>query len=361
MPAWPAPFRLLGSMLGTDGQKRGPGNLAAVRIAAGAVFAVPMLALALPGGPASGFVELKVIHQLASSGLIAAGMLLALTAGTAIMSAGVQIAEAMAKLLGLLSVLAFSQPSDGTSGAGPGPDPHAATPPQSEIQAGAYIGGSIAMASDVTLIAPGGTDLVLKQVPWLNESLESPIFYGGRGMKWAETVPALGTMLDFTHAKATADLRAEVEQTGRREGEPVPPRGRVSDTFIKHEYTHGLNSLTMNGLIRLSGLHPRIRPYAGIGLGVMVPHVETRLTGTPRSEWLRAPQMTGPAVQALVGIEWRVFISNRWSAFTEYKFVYSWNTSHLPAGGKTETAIPDHQFIFGISNYLWRADPSLVY
>ena len=322
---------------------------------------MPLLAWALLSGPASAVAALAVVHQLASSGIIAAGLLLAVTAGTVIVSAGLQIAEAMAKLLGLVSVLAFSQPSDGTGRAGPGADPHAATPPQSEIQAGAYIGGSIAMASDVTVIAPDGTDLVLKDVPWLNESFETPIFYGGRGMKWTETVPALGTMLDFTHAKATADLRAEVEQTGRRKGEPVPPRGKVSDTFIKHEYTHGLNSLTMNGLIRLSGLHPRIRPYAGIGLGVMVPHVETRLTGTPRNEWLRAPQLTGPVVQALVGIEWRVFISNRWSAFTEYKFGHSWNTSHLPAGGKTRTAIPDHQFLFGITNYLWRADPGLTY
>lgn len=361
MPAWPAPFRLLGSRSRADCQRRDTGRRAAVRIAAGAGLAVVALAGTLLGGPTSAAAVLAVTYQLVSSALIAAGLLLAVTAGTAVLSAGLQIAEAMARLLGLMSVLAFSQASDGAGGSGPEADPHAATPPQSEIQAGAYIGGSIAMASDVALITPDGTDLVLKNVPWLNESFESPIFYGGRGMKWTETLPALGTMLDFTHAKATADLRAEVEQMGRRNSEPIPPRGKVSDTFIKHEYTHGLNSLTMNGLIRLSGLHPRIRPYGGIGVGIMVPHVETRLTGAPRSEWLRAPQITGPVVQALVGIEWRVFISNRWSAFTEYKFGQSWNTSPLPAGGETKAAIPDHQFIFGISNYLWRADPGLRY
>ena len=80
----------------------------------------------------------------------------------------------------MIGPLAFSQLANGGSDASRPSDVDQPSPPSSEIQAGAYLGGSIALPSDVLLKTPDDTDLVLKDVKWVNESLIDSPFYGAR-------------------------------------------------------------------------------------------------------------------------------------------------------------------------------------
>jgi hypothetical protein len=64
-----------------------------------------------------------------------------------------------------------------------------------------------------------------------------------------------------------------------------------------------------------------LRPYAGIGAGLAVPHVEVRFAGKPKSERTNEYQYAGPAAQAIVGLELQI---GRVSYFLEYKFSFAW-------------------------------------
>ena len=302
----------------------------------------------------------ETMHGMFSTGIRAVAIVIGLTLISLLSSHALYLLDLLGKFFSGAAVfgpLAFAQIADTGSGASKLPPADPPSPPQSEIQASVYMGGSIARPSDVVLKAPDDTDLTLKKVRWLNESLIDSPYYGARGTKWSQTNPSIGSMVEFTHCKATA--REEVvEQSGKHKGKPLPPRGPFTDIFKKLEYTHGLNSVTMNAVYRFSRLHPRIRPYFGIGLGVMVPHVEAQRADTPRKDRLLEGQITGPVFQVLGGIEWHILASNRFTLFTEYKFAYSRNTARLRTGGDISVNFSISQFILGVSSYLWRAAPA---
>ena len=215
------------------------------------------------------------------------------------------------------------------------------------------MGKFIAPPSDVILKAPGGTDITLKDVIWKTESFKPSPYYGGRGIDWNSKLPALGVMVDYTHAKATAIRSQTVSQTGKRKGKQVPPIEPFNATFRKLEFTHGYNFLTLNGVYRAAGLHRRIVPYAGVGIGFMAPFVHVRFPGRPDEDVLEA-QMTGVAYQLFGGIEWRIFKSDRTSAFTEYKLNYTTNEVKLHDGGMVRVNIWLHQFNVGAYFTPWR-------
>ena len=58
-------------------------------------------------------------------------------------------------------------------------------------------------------------------------------------------------------------------------------------------------------------------------------------------------QLTGPAVQALVGVD--IAITDHISTFVEYKANYSWHDADLAGGGSLETEIFNNQFIVGLT------------
>lgn len=126
-------------------------------------------------------------------------------------------------------------------------------------------------------------------------------------------------MLDFTHSKTIAELDKEVNFEGLLHGEPAPAKAKLGDVFRRLEASHGHNMLTLNGLLRLFDLHPRLSLYGGLGAGINLPHSEIQLKkggGGRTYEYL----YTGPAAQALIGIEFRV---PRMSYFLEYKFTFA--------------------------------------
>ena len=186
-----------------------------------------------------------------------------------------------------------------------------------DIFIGAYGGVPYTYPSDVHTKRPNGTDFTMRDVTWRGEPFKSPIYYGARVAKWSDRAP-FGFMVDFTHSKAIANREGEVEQSGKINNKPIPPRAKIEDTFRKLEFSHGHNMLTLNGLYRLPVRVGNISPYLGLGGGISIPHTEIQFTGdlTRTYEY----QYTGPALQALFGLEFQL---PKMSIFLEYKFTFA--------------------------------------
>ena len=196
---------------------------------------------------------------------------------------------------------------------------------------GAYFGAPYHYPSDFHLVKPGVTDLTIKDIDWFTKPFDNPLYYGVRIQRWLEG-GRLGAMLDFTHSKAYAPMQPEKTFEGTLDGKPVPPKAKVGDYFDKLEWSHGHNMLTLNGLIRLPSLGI-ISPYAGLGAGVSLPHSEIHLKTDPHRTY--EYQYTGPAAQALFGLEFRLRTG---SVFIEYKFTTAdyWG----PLTGRDGTWLP---------------------
>jgi lipid A oxidase len=206
---------------------------------------------------------------------------------------------------------------------------------RAEFLLGIYGGVSGTFDSDVD-VESGATDLTLEDVPFDGESFDNPIYYGVRGTYWLEGAPSYGVMLDFTHAKAIADIGETVDVSGGGSTS-------VGAVFDDLQFSHGLNTLTLNGLYR----HPLswVTPYAGVGVGVSVPHVEVDLAGGGSST--HEYQFGGLAAQALAGMEFS--IGDRLALFAEYKFSYTPLDIDLDGGGSLETDLFTNQAMLGLS------------
>jgi lipid A oxidase len=134
----------------------------------------------------------------------------------------------------------------------------------------------------------------------------------------------------------------------------VPPLAPVSATLKRLEFTHGYNLLTLNVLRRGMPRGPNLIPYAGLGLGVAIPHVEVQRTDKPQSTRTDEYQITGPALQLLGGIEWR--FGRRLSLFVEYKLSCAMIRGDLAGGGKVTTNLCTHQLLGGPAVHLRARD-----
>ena len=199
---------------------------------------------------------------------------------------------------------------------------------KAEFQISAYGGANTANDSDVTINTPLVTGTF--DVDWEGDSFQSPPYWGARGTWWLTdfNMPRLGVAIDFTHAKVKAEL-----------DDPD-----VGASFERLEFTNGLNTVTLNGLYRMP-LSNRFSAYAGAGAGVAVPHVE--VTTRPDQGRTFEYQLTGPAVQGLIGANFN--LGRGFSLFGEYKANFSWNDADLEGGGTLETDILTHQFALGLS------------
>lgn len=319
----------------------------------GLAAAAAAIGLAAPGeipffdGPVSGF---KTTHGVVSLGLLYGAMTLGVLAlgATIELILSIEVLHKFALAVAALGPLSMAEPAE----------PAASTPEtvetglmraaQTGFQIGVYGGGNSTPMADVFLKQPNGTDMVLKDVPWAGEPFEDPPFYGVRGIYWLPAMPRLGAMIDFAHAKSISLRQAEVEQTGTLDGEPVPARGKVGDTFTKLEYSHGLNFLTLNAIYRFGGWHQRFLPYIGAGAGLVIPHTEIARTNVARENWTYRYEVTGPGFQGFAGLEMRLFASRRYALFGEYKAGYAINSTELLEGGTVTNNLWAHQAILGV-------------
>ena len=212
-----------------------------------------------------------------------------------------------------------------------------------------YGGKATTVDTRVRLIEPPDTDLEFHDVSWADESFESPIYYGIRFTYWLPKAPNWGISLDFSHAKMLADLSQTVRVEGNRDGSPVSDREALSDTFGALAFSHGHNLLTLNGTYRWlfdgdeSELIRRLEPYAGLGLGVAIPHVETEREGVVTDEY----QLTGIAAEGLVGLGFHV--AGRFALLMEYKLTYANLDGDLNGGASIRVRPWTSQFVVGLN------------
>ena len=229
-----------------------------------------------------------------------------------------------------------------------------------------YFGSPYTYPRDIRLNNPAEeTDLTVKHASWMAKPFKHPIYYGVRLARWAPG-NRTGFMVDFTHAKTITRPEEEVEVKGLINGVAVPGKAKIGELFKHMEFSHGHNMLTVNGLLRLASLTPRLSPYLGIGAGVALPHTEVQLAGEPHRTY--EYQYAGPVGQGLVGIEVR--LPGR-SLFFEYKFSFAgmrvplsrldtgnlfsdvarqlrlWWTGVIPPGGELSTELLTHHAIAG--------------
>jgi lipid A oxidase len=182
--------------------------------------------------------------------------------------------------------------------------------------------------ADVRLVQPGGTHLTLAGVSWTGESLA----------------------VDFTHAKMYGELDNSVTVSGRRGGTPVDDTERLGDTFNTLSYSHGHNLLTLNGMYRWfpkgerdGTFLGRLQPYAGLGLGIAIPHVETEIDAVVTDEY----QLSGPALEGLGGLSFQ--ITRNFLLFGEYQLNYARLEGDLTDGGSLEVKPCTHQLALGLT------------
>ena len=230
----------------------------------------------------------------------------------------------------------------------------------------AYGGVPFTHASDIRFEQAGSTDLTVHGVNWDGRPFKSPIYYGLRATRWSGSSP-FGAMLDFTHSKTISQRAQQVRLTGNRNGRAAPETARIEDTFKHLEFSHGHNMLTVNGVMRLGALSPRVTPYIGGGAGVNLPHTEIQFTGDDARTY--EYQYAGPVGQVLAGFEIRL---PRISVFIEYKFtlaryevplsgrdsrgwgvadfptqLMAWWRGEKPRYGYARTTLASHQIIAG--------------
>lgn len=333
---------------------------ALLAVLAGLVLALAMGDTAVLKGLVKPFATVHGLGRTtALAGLLSVLLTVAASSAVPVLLA-VDVLTRAALAAALTGSLTFAQPAEpGAGGADPA-QTGTTTPLQSEYQFAVFGGGSISPRSDVFLKAPDGTDMTLHDIKWKAESLEDSPFYGFRGIYWTPKQPKAGVMIGFTHAKATAIRSQTVRQSGKRKGKEIPPEEPFEKTFRKLEFTHGLNFVTLNGLYRMPGLHRRILPYVGVGIGLMAPHAEAWRAGVPRDKRTIEVQFTGLAFQVLAGIEWRIFKKDRYATFTEYKYTYTTNEVDVFGGGLVTADIRIHQFIVGLSSIVYRPLAAVV-
>lgn len=248
------------------------------------------------------------------------------------------------------------------------PRPAFDIPRAAELQIGAYSGLPTTHPSDATITRPDGSTFTIRDVPWLTDPWNDPIYYGVRISGWSGHLP-VGGMLDFTHSKAIADVEAEAAFEGTKDGQPLPERAKLGQVLKRLEFSHGHNILTLNGLYRLPFGSERVKPYVGLGLGVNLPHTEVWLAGDEKRTY--EYQLAGTATQALAGLEIR--LPRATSLFLEYKFSLSWYAAPLtgrdggwlfqdiwrqlserqagtkPTYGTVETTLATHQAVGGLA------------
>lgn len=219
-----------------------------------------------------------------------------------------------------------------------------------QLAVGVYGGLAHTSGSDVSLVQPGGTDLTFAGVSWSSESLESPPYYGLRLSYWFGRAAHWGVALDYTHAKMYAHLEKSVRVSGRRGAMLVDGRERVADTFNGLSFSHGHNLLTVDGMYRWfpkgersDGFLGRMQLYAGLGLGIAIPHVETDIDGVVTDEY----QLSGPALEGLTGFNFD--ITRHIVLFAEYQLNYARLSGELADGGSLGVMPWTHQLALGLS------------
>jgi len=213
---------------------------------------------------------------------------------------------------------------------------------RAELSVSLYSGFSSTYPSDLEITDKDRLHLFLRDVRWKNESFRYPPYYGLRITYWRDKLPRAGFGLDFTHTKAVTDPQQRIKVSGDRGGTPVDEIEPIEQTAQNLSFSHGLNFIMFNLYYRW---HPEadFRPHAGIGAGILLPHVEGRIENSSSDEF----RYGGTAVQILGGFE--ATLVPALSLFAEYKLHYAWLDTFFNNDVTLSSRLWTHQFALGLS------------
>jgi hypothetical protein len=158
----------------------------------------------------------------------------------------------------------------------------------------AFVGGSRTSPARLTLDQPAaGIHVSFTRVPFDSRSFASPPYYGYR-IAWFP-VRAIGVEAELIHLKVYARP------------------GAMGLRVERFSISHGLNLLLANAVWRQTDQHRRCRLTARAGVGIAIPHAESRVAGIDQEQY----ELSSAAFQGAAGPEVR--IAGRALAFAEYK------------------------------------------
>lgn len=197
---------------------------------------------------------------------------------------------------------------------------------QAAVQISVYSGLNTAFDSDVTYSNNGAE--VTNNAHWDGQSFQEPPYYGVRGIYWFENAPLnnWGLAIDYTHDKVVAD--------------PKPPG------YTTLEFTDGLNLITTDLFYHFLN-KSRFTPYAGLGVGLSIPHVEVTTVAPLFPSHTFEYQISGIALAGLVGVDVRIW--QALSLFGEYKLNYSQDNPDLNQEQSLKTQLWVNNYILGMS------------
>jgi lipid A oxidase len=220
---------------------------------------------------------------------------------------------------------------------------------RAELMIAGFGGLTHSERSDLELRS-GSDQLNFHDLSFDKRDLNDPPYYGYRVWYFPSRQSNFGFGLEFIHSKIYMDTADTAFVTGTRGGAPVAADEELNDTFGGFNLSHGLNYVFADAIYRVTldeEKHPflaRFQPYAGIGLGATIPHVEVRLAGQPRySDY----QFGGFAAQGLAGLGFNV--TKHIQIFTEYKFTYArLDDIDIPTG-KISLDVFEHHWVWGVA------------
>jgi len=218
-----------------------------------------------------------------------------------------------------------------------------------ELDLSAFTGVALTQDNDLELHQRGDTDLTFHDVSYEGRDFQTPPYYGVRALWFPAENSHWGVGAEFFHVKLYADTGDTVHVTGQRDSTRVNDNERIDDTIESFSISHGLNFPLADLVYRwLPGERGtdflgHLEPYVGVGVGAVIPHVESNIGGTFHEEY----QFHGPGAQALAGV--KVDLTRHWGLMFEYKFTYANLDSLDIPGGSIELTPLTHHLVAGIT------------
>jgi lipid A oxidase len=223
------------------------------------------------------------------------------------------------------------------------------TAARAEVDLSIFTGVALTQENDLRLRQDEGNDLTFHDVSFEGRDFETPPFYGARALWFPSEESHWGFGAEFFHIKLYAETGDTVHVTGRRNDVGVNDNERIDDTIEQFSLSHGLNFALGDIVYRWLPGHRgedflgHLQPYAGVGLGLAIPHVESNVGGTFHEEY----QLHGPGVEALAGVN--VTLTRHWGLMFEYKFTYANLDSLDIPGGSIELTPLTHNLVTGLT------------
>ncbi|MBA3963790.1 MAG: outer membrane beta-barrel protein [Chthoniobacterales bacterium] len=220
---------------------------------------------------------------------------------------------------------------------------------RAEIDFSIFTGVALSQDSDLDLHQNGGTNLTFHKVSFKGRDFETPPYYGARLLWYPSQESHWGFGAEFFHLKLYTETGDTVHVTGQRNGIGVDDNERIDDTVQQFSISHGLNFALADIVYRWQpgqrgqDFFGHLQPYVGLGLGAVIPHVESEVNQEFHEEY----QVHGPGVQALAGVN--VSLTKHWGLLFEYKFTYADLDSLDIPHGSIEITPLTHSLVGGIT------------